>query len=347
MRTYGVLLFLTEKCNASCSYCYQINKRHKDMKIDDAIKIIEKARTSKYFNNSIDFFGGEPTLNMELINKLITTYKDIHFSIITNGTWIYNDKIIKVMKKIDSVNISIEGNDIAFKTIRNRRYPEQVVHAIHENKFKKVTFNISINGLLHENVSEFVDLIHLIESYGYGYHLYTLRSENDYFQDNKDFYKFIMKVKSYDENLYLEIIDVLNHGRLYPQLDIESDPTSSVQFLCGFDNSLTVRYDGTISPCARIQDIKLNDNDIEDPIEFLDTLSTALGHKSQFRCNTCKLKYTWACKLRCPAFHIEMENHPHKMNMLCERELMKYELRQQYWKDNPDKYNEALKLRRK
>ena len=64
----NISLIVTERCNLSCVYCYEHNKSAKQMTFDVAKKIIDEEliNLDKY-EYMIDFFGGEPFLNFELI----------------------------------------------------------------------------------------------------------------------------------------------------------------------------------------------------------------------------------------------------------------------------------------
>ncbi len=77
-------LNLTHQCNLKCSYCYAgygeyLNKSgNKKMNLDVAIKAVDL-----FFNNVkkdkqklfIDFFGGEPLLNIPVLKKVVTYIK--------------------------------------------------------------------------------------------------------------------------------------------------------------------------------------------------------------------------------------------------------------------------------
>lgn len=91
-----LLLSITEKCNLDCVYCYQGNKRNRDMTLP-----IAKAAISKYMNADdgfdeveIELSGGEPFLRFDFI-KVICEWvwnqkweKPYIIFITTNGTLI-------------------------------------------------------------------------------------------------------------------------------------------------------------------------------------------------------------------------------------------------------------------
>lgn len=127
---------VTDKCNLACSYCYQINKGENKMKFETARKLIdmmlgEDPRLNGYITveNSpgiiIEFIGGEPFLNVELIEQICDYFTEkaismqhpwalLHkFSISSNGVLYFDEKVQKFLNKYKnwlSLSISIDGN---------------------------------------------------------------------------------------------------------------------------------------------------------------------------------------------------------------------------------------------
>lgn len=103
-----IMLTVTEKCNLNCTYCYEKNKTLKTMNYETAIKIIDEELTVNdgYEECEIQFFGGEPFFEFELI-KSVCEYiwskqypKKYQCFATTNGTlvhgeikkWLFNNK---------------------------------------------------------------------------------------------------------------------------------------------------------------------------------------------------------------------------------------------------------------
>lgn len=112
-----ISLIVTERCDLSCVYCYEHNKTSKQMVFAEAKKIIDEALVDldEYYY-SIDFFGGEPFLNFELI-KEVTEYVlenyvgYYHFFATTNGTQIHGEvqNWLKKHKEVFTVGLSLDG----------------------------------------------------------------------------------------------------------------------------------------------------------------------------------------------------------------------------------------------
>jgi radical SAM protein with 4Fe4S-binding SPASM domain len=117
-----ISLILTQNCNLSCTYCYEHNKSKREMSFDTAINIVER-----YVNDSsndfdeciIDFYGGEPFLNFELMKKICEYVwtkkwkKPYSFFATTNGTLIHGEIRDWVLKNKEKFHLalSIDGTN--------------------------------------------------------------------------------------------------------------------------------------------------------------------------------------------------------------------------------------------
>lgn len=98
-----VTLITTKGCNMSCDYCFEKHFPEQKMKVEDAIRSIEK-----YDPSYVKFFGGEPLINRALVREIMDIYPDKKFEITTNGT--YARKLgAKYWQQFDSINISLDG----------------------------------------------------------------------------------------------------------------------------------------------------------------------------------------------------------------------------------------------
>ncbi len=102
-------IFLTRKCNLCCEYCgscrFPTNLPHEiTYSLDRLKEFIEKDNDA-----TIAFYGGEPTLRIHLIEKIIDNIRAKTFIIQTNGTRL--NKIPKnYLEKISIILVSIDGS---------------------------------------------------------------------------------------------------------------------------------------------------------------------------------------------------------------------------------------------
>lgn len=118
----NIALFVTQKCNLSCIYCYGYQGtygRRGDMSNQVAYKsidwLIEKSKNQKKL--TVSFFGGEPLLNLNLIKNVIKyslkkgeeVNKDFEFNINTNATKLDKETITFFVKYKMKVTVSLDG----------------------------------------------------------------------------------------------------------------------------------------------------------------------------------------------------------------------------------------------
>ena len=99
----SITLTLTENCNLSCIYCYEEHRAGRKMWYDTACSILDQEFSQLTAGDflTIDFFGGEPFLEFELIKQIVSHVEErdtsgtyvtpYRFFATTNGTLIHGD----------------------------------------------------------------------------------------------------------------------------------------------------------------------------------------------------------------------------------------------------------------
>ncbi len=126
---------VTDCCNLKCTYCYQINKGIRVMDFETAKKFIDLLVEDSYKEDTyvsltktpgivVEFIGGEPLLEIELIDQITDYFKwkliaenhpwatKIMFSMISNGVLYFDPKVqayLEKNRKIVSFGISLDG----------------------------------------------------------------------------------------------------------------------------------------------------------------------------------------------------------------------------------------------
>lgn len=96
-------VMLTYNCNFRCAYCYEKESNYENKNISD--EVVEKTfqyidwalNTNQVSTIGINFWGGEPTLQMDKVEKFVYRYVNeprINFALITNGS--NPDPVIKL-----------------------------------------------------------------------------------------------------------------------------------------------------------------------------------------------------------------------------------------------------------
>jgi len=113
-------LYISEDCNLNCKYCWNLGGRFQRnngrLFSNDLIEYFtDLLKENKNDQISIDFFGGEPLLNFDLIKNLINRNikinknKKINYILTTNGT-LYSKEVSKFLKESNvDIIFSLDG----------------------------------------------------------------------------------------------------------------------------------------------------------------------------------------------------------------------------------------------
>lgn len=131
-----ITLHVTNDCNLRCTYCYanggSYNQERKLMNEKTANDFIDFFTKRFDIIENIVFFGGEPLMNLDIIEIICDKFKSLKlsgklqelptFGIITNGT-ILNSRVLNLINKhISFITVSVDGwkdiNDV------NRKFPD-------------------------------------------------------------------------------------------------------------------------------------------------------------------------------------------------------------------------------
>ena len=126
-RTSGVVkalcMHVAHTCNLNCSYCFASQGKYHG---DRAVMSFEVGKQALDFlvahsagrrNLEVDFFGGEPLLNMQVVKDLVAyarsiekeTGKNFRFTLTTNGMLIDDDVIDFANRECSNVVLSLDG----------------------------------------------------------------------------------------------------------------------------------------------------------------------------------------------------------------------------------------------
>lgn len=169
---HTVTLAVTHNCNARCSYCYEHGIGLSSMN-EEMINRVTEFITGLGNNVRINWFGGEPLMNIRAIDEISNRLNNlnIHFTsyLITNGSLI-NDEIIGKMKNVwnvKDVQISIDGQEETYLRVKNyKQKDESIYYNILRNIIKLAKAGIYVHiriNISHDNISELTKLQKEIE----------------------------------------------------------------------------------------------------------------------------------------------------------------------------------------
>ncbi len=130
----AMCLHVSHDCNLRCMYCFASTGDYKEgrmlMSLETGKKaldfLIEKSGDRKFLE--VDFFGGEPTLNFDVVKQLVEygrsreaeANKKFRFTITTNGILLTDDMIEFINKEMNNVVLSIDGRKEVNDRVRVR-----------------------------------------------------------------------------------------------------------------------------------------------------------------------------------------------------------------------------------
>jgi len=180
----SLCMHIAHDCNLRCAYCFAGEGDYGAvdrtlMPLEIGIKaidfLIEKSGNRR--NLEVDFFGGEPTLNFEVVKSIVDyarkreteAGKNFRFTLTTNGLLLDEDKIDYINRNMDNVVLSLDGrkavNDKMRKSLDKKsscydkvlpKFRKLVEARKHENYYMRGTYT-------RENLDFCDDVLHMAD----------------------------------------------------------------------------------------------------------------------------------------------------------------------------------------
>ncbi len=178
----ALCLHVSHTCNLNCSYCFAGQGKYKG---DRALMSFETGKAALDFlvansgtrtNLEVDFFGGEPLMNWDVVKQLVAYARSIEkknnkhfrFTLTTNGMLIDDDVIDFSNKEMDNVVLSLDGRKEVHDRLRvnynNEGSYEKIVPKFQEFVRRRGDKSYYIRGTYtHNNVDFTKDIEHMYE----------------------------------------------------------------------------------------------------------------------------------------------------------------------------------------
>ena len=276
----NITFIVTKDCQLACKYCYLVGKNNKErMTFDVAKQAIDYIlnHDEDFREESVvwDFIGGEPFLEIDLIDKICDYIKtelfkknhrwfnSYRFSFSTNGINYHEEKVQKFIEKNKShlsIGITIDGTELKHDMNRVYKHSEK-------GSYKDVVKNIPLwleqfPGSATKVTVSSPDIPYIKESV---LHLFSLGIHevniNCVFED-------VWK-KGDDvllESQLMELADEIIDKRLYEKyacsffmehIGKPLDPVLDNQNWCGSGKMLSIDSEGNYYPCTRFAQYSL------------------------------------------------------------------------------------------
>ncbi|MBR6523510.1 MAG: thioether cross-link-forming SCIFF peptide maturase [Clostridia bacterium] len=119
----AMCLHIAHTCNLNCSYCFASQGKYQGERSLMSFEVGKQAfdfliaNSGTRKNLEVDFFGGEPLMNWDVVKKLVEYARSIEkehnknfrFTLTTNGVLLDNDKIEFLNREMSNVVLSLDG----------------------------------------------------------------------------------------------------------------------------------------------------------------------------------------------------------------------------------------------
>ena len=178
----ALCLHIAHDCNLACKYCFaeegEYHGRRAIMSYEVGKKALDflVANSGSRTNLEVDFFGGEPLMNWQVVKDLVAYgrsleepyHKKFRFTLTTNGVLLNDDIIEFANKEMGNIVLSIDGR----KEIHDYMRPHRGGQGSYDEivpKFQKVAesrnqMNYYVRGTFtHHNTDFAADVCHLAD----------------------------------------------------------------------------------------------------------------------------------------------------------------------------------------
>ena len=273
-----LVIHITNDCNMRCKYCYANGGHYLSQRGMLQQKTLDKCLEVFFskFNKiySVQFFGGEPLLNMDLLEYACQRIHDIsqkrnykiNFGIVTNATLI-TEKFIELVNKYNiSVTISYDGNPEVNNIVRCLENGANSTELILENAKKlsdqtgqpdtiEVTYNkyhveksvgiLDVVKHIHKELPN--AYIHLVPAGGSEECEYAIKDLSMFKESVREIFSYNCSKNNQDEMLMYSLIQRIVNA-------LNNKQYRSVNICDAGIGTISVAIDGSVYPCFMFTD---------------------------------------------------------------------------------------------
>lgn len=171
----AMCLHVAHDCNLKCDYCFASQGNFKGERSMMSLEVGKKAleylalNSGNRRNLEVDFFGGEPLMNFQLVKDLVAYGREIEkiynknfrFTITTNGVLLDKEKIEFINENMDNIVLSLDGrkevNDNMRKTVNGGGSYDIILPKFKEMVAKRGDKDYYIRGTFTSNNIDFAN----------------------------------------------------------------------------------------------------------------------------------------------------------------------------------------------
>ena len=353
---------VTEDCNLSCKYCYMTGKNKKNkMTFDIAKNAVDYILSNKeLFNEEAiiwDFIGGEPFLEIKLIDQISDYIKQqmflidhpwfdaYRFSFSSNGILYHTQAVQDYIKKNKghlSIGISVDGNKIKHNLQRVK--PDGT--GSYEDVMKNVPLWLNqFPGSSTKATFSHADLPYLKDSiislWDNGINMVAANVVfEDVWEENDDVIF---------ESQLIELADYIIEKKLWndysvrffdPNIGFPLEKDELESNFCGSGKMLAIDYNGRFYPCVRFYDMSLNNKKgycIGDIYKGIDNdkirpfLALSLKSQSKEECINCEVASGCAWCVGCNYDMADTDTIYQRATFICKMHKANVRANEYFW----------------
>jgi len=281
----AMCLHVAHDCNLRCKYCFASQG---DFKGERSLMSLEVGKRALEFlcensgrrrNLEVDFFGGEPLMNFDLVKELVNYGREIEnkynkhfrFTITTNGVLLDDEKIDYINENMDNVVLSLDGrkdvNDNMRKTVTGKGSYDVIIPKFKELVKRRGDKDYYIRGTFTSyNLDFSEDALHF---YNEGFKKISIEPvvtspENDYALKEEHVDEILREYEKFSK----EYIDIKKKDKdflfFHFMIDLNQGPCLAKRSIgCGAGSEyVSVTPEGELYPCHQFvgnEDFKLGD----------------------------------------------------------------------------------------
>ena len=178
----ALCLHIAHDCNLACKYCFAGEGEYHGRKALMSFEVGKKAldflvaNSGNRVNLEVDFFGGEPLMNWQVVKDLVAYgrsleepyHKKFRFTLTTNGVLLNDDVLEFANKEMANLVLSIDGRKVVHDKMRPFRNGEGsydlIVPKFINAAKSRDQMNYYVRGTFtHENLDFSEDVLHLAD----------------------------------------------------------------------------------------------------------------------------------------------------------------------------------------
>ncbi len=268
----ALCLHVAHDCNLRCKYCFASQGDFKGERLLMPLEVGRKAlefisiNSGKRKNLEVDFFGGEPLMNFDVVKELVSYgrilekkyNKNFRFTITTNGVLLDEDKMDFINENMSNVVLSLDGrkkiNDYMRKTVNGQGSYDIIVPKMKKMVEKRKDKDYYIRGTFTKYNKDFSEDI--MEYYNLGFKKVSMEPvvaspKEDYALMEEDLEEILREYEKFSK----EYIDIKKKDKdfmfFHFMIDLNQGPCIIKRTVgCGAGSEyMAVTPEGDLYPC--------------------------------------------------------------------------------------------------